>query len=169
MNIKKKRNTIKDSSKNKKRKFSCQNSVNKTIISSDKKIYTELGNKENNKENKEQLNDVNELNDYELNSLDYKDAIKIDQRTYIQYYCSLIRTKHLLIFTFYFNKAYIDYNSYIIKIELFLFAFALYLTVSALFFNDDTIHDIYEDNEFLILFIIFLKLFIHHLFLVQFL
>ena len=71
-------------------------------------------------------------NDQELNTLDYNIAVYIDKRTYLQYYWSLLKTKQLLIFTFYFNK---DYNSYIIKITLFLFAFALYLTVSALFFN----------------------------------
>ena len=88
------------------------------------------------------INASKKLNDYELNSLDYKDAIELDKRTYLQYYWSLIKTKQLIVFTFYFNK---DYNSYIIKIELFLFAFALYLTVSALFFTDNTIHQIYED------------------------
>ena len=82
------------------------------------------------------------LNDYELNFLGYKEAIDLDKRSYMEYYWSLIKTKQLIVFTFYFNK---DYNSYIIKIELFLFAFALYLTVSALFFTDNTIHQIYED------------------------
>ena len=83
------------------------------------------------------------LNDYELNFLGYKEAIDLDKRSYMEYYWSLIKTKQLLIFTFYFTK---DYNSYIIKIELFLFAFALYLTISALFFTDNTIHQIYEDE-----------------------
>ena len=61
----------------------------------------------------------------------------------MEYYWSLIKTKQLLIFTFYFTK---DYNSYIIKIELFLFSISLYLTISALFFTDNTIHKIYEDK-----------------------
>ena len=61
----------------------------------------------------------------------------------MEYYWSLIKTKQLVIFTFYFTK---DYNSYIIKIELFLFAISLYLTISALFFNDETIHKIYKDE-----------------------
>ena len=51
--------------------------------------------------------------------------------------------KHILIFTFY---TYTDYNSKIIKIILFLFSFALYFTINALFFNDKTIHKIYEDH-----------------------
>ena len=37
-----------------------------------------------------------------------------------------------------------DYNSKIIKICLFLFTFALFLVINALFFNDSTMHKIYE-------------------------
>ena len=51
--------------------------------------------------------------------------------------------KHLLIFTFYTSN---DYNSKIIKISLFLFYFSLYFTTNALFFDDSTIHKIYEDK-----------------------
>ena len=49
----------------------------------------------------------------------------------------------LIVFTFYTSN---DYNSKAIKIILFLFSFSLYLTVNALFFNDTTIHKIYEDQ-----------------------
>ena len=80
------------------------------------------------------------LNDYELNSLNYKKALKYDKRNYKQYYYSLIRTKQLLIFTFYTHN---DYNSKIIKISLFFFYFSLYFTVNALFFDDSTMHEIY--------------------------
>ena len=100
-------------------------------------------NQEPEKKEEKVIKEFKDLNDYEVNSLEYQDAIEIDKRSYIQYYWSLIKAKHLLVFTFYPTK---DYNSYIIKIELFLFAFALYLTVNALFFTDDTIHKIYEDE-----------------------
>ena len=82
-------------------------------------------------------------NDYEINSLSYKEALKIDKRKYIQYYCSLLKMKHIIIFTFFNNT---DYNSKIIKINLFLFSFSLYYTVNALFFTDSTIHKIYKDK-----------------------
>ena len=82
-------------------------------------------------------------NDYELNSLKYKYALKYDKRTYFQYYFSLLRMKHIIIFTFFTSN---DYNSFVIKICLFLFALSLYLTVNALFFTDSTIHKIYEDD-----------------------
>ena len=82
-------------------------------------------------------------NDYEINNLFYTEAIGIDNRTYMQYYWSLIKQKHLVIFAFYTSN---DYNSRIIKICLFFFNFGLYITVSALFFNYNTMHKIYEDS-----------------------
>ena len=41
---------------------------------------------------------------------------------------------------------YDDYNSRIIKIFLFFFSFSSDLTINALFFNDDTMHKIYQDK-----------------------
>ena len=100
-----------------------------------------MNNIEDNNKNKNK-NAMN-YNDYELNSLDYKEALKIDKRTYLQYYLSLLRMKHILIFTFYTSN---DYNSIIIKICLLLFSFSLYITVNSLFFTDSTIHKIYVDE-----------------------
>jgi len=91
-------------------------------------------------------------NDYEMNNLTYNDAKKFDKRGYIDYYFSLLRIKQILIFTFY---TYNDYNSKVVKICLFLFSFALYFTVNALFYSDSTIHKIMKEN--LILFIKFHK------------
>ena len=81
--------------------------------------------------------------DSELNTLQYKDALDSDNRTYCQYTVSLIKTKHLLVFSF-CNKD--DYNSRAIKINLFFFTFGVNFTVNALFFNDSTMHKINEDN-----------------------
>ena len=86
---------------------------------------------------------MNKYNDYEINNLEFEEALKIDKRTFAQYYFSLIKTKHVLIFTFYTSS---DYNSRIIKIILFLFSFALYYTVNGLFFSDATMHKIYEEQ-----------------------
>ena len=81
--------------------------------------------------------------DKELNSLSYEEALIYDKRSYFQYYLSLLRTKHLLIFSFYPNK---DYNSMVIKVCLFFFSFVLYLTVNTLFYTDSTIHNIYQNS-----------------------
>ena len=84
-----------------------------------------------------------DFNDYELNYLNYEEALIYDKRTYIEFYFSALKTNHSLIFTFFNNN---DYNSKIIKICLFLFTFGLYLTVNTLFFSDSTMHKIYEDQ-----------------------
>ena len=83
------------------------------------------------------------LVDSELNTLSYENALKIDKRTYMQYYISLLKTKHLIIFTFFPMK---DYNSMIIKICLFIFYMNMLFTVNALFFNDNTFIKINEDE-----------------------
>ena len=82
-------------------------------------------------------------NDYELNTLEYSLAIKYDKRTCCDYYCSLIRNKQLFLFTF---CSFNDYNSGIIKKFIFFLSFAIHYTISALFFNDDNMHQIYEDE-----------------------
>ena len=96
-----------------------------------------------NEMNIKKSNNFKNLNDYELNSLTYAKALKYDKRTYFQYYLSLLKTKHKLIFTFCLNN---DYNSKNIKICLFLFSFALYYTINAFFFTENEIHKIYEDS-----------------------
>ena len=93
--------------------------------------------------NKNKIQKIKVLNDIEMNSLDYKEALALDKRTYFQYYCSLLKTKHLVLFTF---CLYNDYNLVFIKISLFLLSFSLYLTVNAFFFTDETMHKINEDK-----------------------
>ena len=87
-------------------------------------------------------NKIISFNDYELNTLLYDDAKKYDKRNYGKFYFSLLKTNHVIIFTFFNN----DYNSKLIKIYLFLFSFALYFTVNGLFFTDSTMHKIYKDG-----------------------
>ena len=81
--------------------------------------------------------------DEEINGLSYNQAILYDKRSYCQYYGSLLKTQHNLICAL-FNS--VDYNLGIIKIDLFLVAFVIEYTVNALFFNDDTMHEIYESK-----------------------
>ena len=78
-----------------------------------------------------------------MNSLDYEKALELDKRTYFQYYLSLIKKKHLILFTFIPTN---DYNVMTLKISLFIVSFALYLSINAFFFNDDTMHKIYKES-----------------------
>ena len=83
------------------------------------------------------------LIDDEINELPYELAIEYDKRKYIDYYISLLKTKHPLIFSFFYNN---DYNSKIVKIDLLFVSFTMNYTVNALFFDDDTMHQIYESK-----------------------
>ena len=89
------------------------------------------------------VKNIMEYNDEELNELEYDLAMQYDKRTYCIYYISLIKTKHNLIFAFFNNN---DYNSNIIKIDLFFIEFGVEYTINALFYNDDLMHKIYEDK-----------------------
>jgi len=94
--------------------------------------------------NLEQIEDKpDKENDYELNTLTYIQAIKYDKRTCCDYYTSLLKNKQLFLFTF---CSFNDYNSGIIKKFIFFLSFAIHYTISALFFNDDTMHQIYLDG-----------------------
>ena len=84
-----------------------------------------------------------EYTDYELDLMKYKKALKFDKRTYLEFYKSLLKSKHLFIFSF---GPFKDYNSRTIKIFLFFFFFTIHLTINALFFNDTTMHKIYLDE-----------------------
>ena len=98
----------------------------------------------NNKKNNIKLEtSIMKLNDYELNTLKYNEALEIDKRTFCQFYNSILKTNHLLIFTFCRKN---DYNSKIIKIFLFFFSFALYYFVNALFFSESTFYQIFMDE-----------------------
>ena len=79
------------------------------------------------------------LNDDELNSLEFKFALKIDFRTYFQFYFSLLKQTHLIIFTFFVLN---DYNLFLLKLSLFLISFSFFFCMNALFFNDDSMHKI---------------------------
>ena len=78
-----------------------------------------------------------------MSELNYEDALKKDKRTFIQLYISLIKRKHLFIFSFILQN---DFNSLILKIFLFFFTFTIYLIINALFYSDSTMHKIYVDQ-----------------------
>ena len=81
--------------------------------------------------------------DEEINGLPYNIAVKFDKRSFCEYYGSLLKTQHNLICVLFNNT---DYNSGIIKIDLFLVGFVIEYAINALFYNDDTMHEIYESK-----------------------
>ena len=85
---------------------------------------------------------LSESYDYDLNIMSYSEALKYDKRTFWDYYCSLIKSNNYIIFAFCPNK---DYNSTLIKISLFMFYISVFYFINALFFDEKTIHKIYEE------------------------
>ena len=118
----------------------------KDIILGNKKLSTKKTKQLKRVENyiliKERFKEILAYIDVELNELGYKKAFKFDHRTYWLYYFSLLKTKH--IFFQIFDKK--DYNSISIKILLLFFNFAANYAVNALFFSDETMHQISEDG-----------------------
>ena len=92
---------------------------------------------------KKNIKKIMDYNNDEINELSYNFAVIYDKRTFCQYYSSLLKSKHSLIFSFCKSD---DYNSKIIKIDLFFIEFAMLYTINALFFNDETMHKIYVNK-----------------------
>ena len=103
-------------------------------------------NKINDINDKKKINQENleTYNPIELNELNYEDALKYDKRNYFEYYKSLIITKQTFIFSFINYK---DYNSQTVKIYIFFLTFMINYTISAMFYSDDLIRKIDQDNN----------------------
>ena len=144
-NKKKGKNKIKIKNKIKNKKFLDNNNKNSfSKLELTLKNNTKLNNQEknNNLLNNKKINKILNYNDYELNTFSYKDAKQYDKRNLLSFYLCLLKTKHILLFSFFPMK---DYNSIIIKVDLFFLTFAIYYFINSLFFNKTTIHKIYED------------------------
>jgi len=146
------RNKKKKGKKGKKKKKSKKTTIIKNNNDKDeiqninnlKKDDKEIKNKSSVKDEATQkANKIMEYTNEEINILPYDLALELDNRTYFEYYISLLKIKHIIMSTFFNNH---DYNSKILKIDLFVFGFILYYTVNALFYNDSTIHNIYITN-----------------------
>ena len=129
---------------NKAQKFSQM--VNKSDIISTKRQINELPNPIQNNDmqltqkNNEKEMKKEELSDFELNKLEYLEAIRLDKRKFPQIYCSILKRQHLIIFTF---ASWDDYNLWYIKLSRFFFLIATNMAFNVLFFSDETIHKIY--------------------------
>ena len=119
------------------------NKLNNILRNNDKNKIKRIIRKNNGKiYNNSTLTEKNFI-ESELNSLDYIEAKKYDNRNFIQFYFSLIKTRHPLISSFIPNN---DYNSTSIKICIFLFSFTLSFIVNSFFFTDETMHKIFQDE-----------------------
>jgi len=82
------------------------------------------------------------LDDFELNELDFYEAIKLDKRTFIQMYINILKREHPILFTFCnFN----DYNLIYIKLVRFIFLISTDMAMNVFFFSDESMHKLYID------------------------
>ena len=99
-------------------------------------------------------------NDYELNHMTYKEALLYDKRTYFQYYLSLIKTKHMIYFTFILKT---DYNPTLLKYSIFILVFCFIFVVNTIFIGDVSLLNkdekfIYQIPQFIYIVITFIVL-----------
>ena len=80
------------------------------------------------------------MEDFELNELEYLEAIELDKRPFYRIYWATLKREHLILFTFFSNN---DYNLVYVKIERFIFLICTDLAMNAFFFSDDSMHKVY--------------------------
>ena len=159
-NSKYKRNTINNIEINK--SYKASKIINNYKLEQ-KKNSTKNIDKNNNKKINQIINFISKERRYiyfcddELNNLNYEDALSIDFRSFIQFYLSLLKQNNLFIFTFIVKN---DYNIFLLKISLFFITFALFYFMNTIFFVDDSIHKIYEEQGKYNIYIKFLKQYI---------
>ena len=134
-------------------KISIKKAKNESSKGLDRKVsnFNFLSNKIKNKDNSSLLvfsktknnEEINQkYSEFELDDLEYLEAIKYDKRTFFQFFLCLVKREHLIVFTFIYCK---DLNLLCIKLSLFIFSISLDMTTNMLFFNDDSMHKIYLD------------------------
>ena len=116
----------------------CDNSFNKINDVSILKFKNEKITSKINKKNEIELEE--KLDNFELNELDYYEAIKLDNRTLIQIYWSILRREHPILFTFF---ACDDYNLIYIKLVRFIFLITTDMVMNVFFFSDESMHQLY--------------------------
>jgi len=83
------------------------------------------------------------LNDGEINELDFDNSFAHDKRKFMRIYFSFIKYNLLIYFSF---LTYEDFNTSFAKMALFTNYLILYLTFCTFFFNNNSIHNIYENE-----------------------
>ncbi len=73
---------------------------------------------------------------------DEKKTKKQDKNNFWEIYWSILRMKHIILFTFFVRN---DHNIIYIKFARFIFSIATYMALNVFFFEDETMHKIYVD------------------------
>ena len=81
-----------------------------------------------------------ELDAFELNDLEYKEAIIYDKRSFFQMYLDTLKREHIIIFTF---IIYNDFNLFSVKLIKFIFLITSDMAMNVFFFSDESMHKLY--------------------------
>ena len=95
-------------------------------------------NKFNDIPNKQESN----LDDLDLNNLKYEKAVDLDKRTLFQIYWSRLKSKHMIIYTFF---SWHNHNLIYIKVARFIFLICTSMAMNVIFFSDSSMHKLYVD------------------------
>ena len=118
------------------RKSKTTTSKRKAIETTKNDIIEPIENENNNSAN---LN-MNSLEDFELNNLELDKASQVDKRSFCRIFYSIIKRNQIILFTFFSWK---DYNLWYFKFARFFFLFSTEIAMNALFFFDNSIHELF--------------------------
>ena len=105
-----------------------------------KKKNIEQTKNESEKSKSKDKKEVQQLDDFELNNLEYLEAMELDKRQFSQIYWSLLKREHIILFTFF---SWNDYNIIYVKMARFIFLVATDMAMNVFFFSDDSMHKVY--------------------------
>ena len=108
------------------------NLVGQKLSNNDKRKKVKFIEKDSDTRDKKRIFD-----NYELNNMDYYDAVEYDKRSCLSTYCSVLKREHYFILTFFSGN---DYNLFYIKIERFFILICTVVTMNGMFFVHETMH-----------------------------
>ena len=113
------------------------------IYNSNKRINILSISKKKTKKNSQNNNKINineKLINFEMNELDFHEAIKFDNRAFIQIYFGILVREHPILFTFFSCD---DYNLINIKLVRLIFLIITDMVMNVFFFSDESMHKLY--------------------------
>ena len=92
------------------------------------------------KKSESEVTEKNDLTDYELNELEYEEALDLDNRNFFHIYWYLLKREHIILFTFIMKN---DYNFFSIKLSKLFLAVCSDMAFNVFFFSDESMHNLY--------------------------
>ena len=132
--------------KNLSSKESKENSVKKLNMLDENQqniILQDISDKGSNKTESE-ISEEKDITDYELNHLEFEEAIKLDKRNFLNIYWYLLKREHIILATF-INRN--DYNFFSIKLSKIFFELSSDMAFNVFLFSDESMHNIYTSGS----------------------